>query len=58
MDLSERKKKILSAVIETNVKSKSADAVSSKQLHEEYLPKISSATIRVKRKMKMYSSIF
>lgn len=46
MDLSERKKKILSAVIETNVKSKSADAVSSKQLQEEYLPKISSATIR------------
>ena len=46
MDLSERKKKILSAVIETNVKSKSADAVSSKQLQEEYLPKLSSATIR------------
>lgn len=46
VDLSERKKKILSAVIETNVKSKSADAVSSKQLQEEYLPKISSATIR------------
>ena len=46
MDLSERKKKILSAVIETIVKSKSADAVSSKQLQEEYLPKLSSATIR------------
>lgn len=46
MDLSERKKKILSAVIETNVKSKTADAVSSKQLQEEYLPKLSSATIR------------
>ncbi len=46
MDLSERKKKILSAVIETNVKSKSAEAVSSKQLQEEYLPKLSSATIR------------
>jgi len=46
VDLSERKKKILSAVIETNVKSKSADAVSSKQLQEEYLPKLSSATIR------------
>lgn len=46
MDLSERKKKILSAVIETNVKSKNADAVSSKQLQEEYLPKLSSATIR------------
>ncbi len=46
MDLSERKKKILSAVIETNVQSKSADAVSSKQLQEEYLPKLSSATIR------------
>lgn len=46
MDLSERKKKILSAVIETNVKSKRAEAVSSKQLQEEYLPKLSSATIR------------
>ncbi len=46
MDLSERKKKILMAVIETNVKSKNADAVSSKQLQEEYLPKLSSATIR------------
>ena len=46
MDLSERKKKILSAVIETNVKSKKAEAVSSKQLQEEYLPKLSSATIR------------
>lgn len=46
MDLSERKKKILSAVIETNVKSKHAEAVSSKQLQEEYLPKLSSATIR------------
>lgn len=46
MDLSERKKKILSAVIETNVKSKSAEAVSSKQLQEDYLPKLSSATIR------------
>lgn len=46
MDLSERKKKILSAVIETNVRSRSADAVSSKQLQEEYLPKLSSATIR------------
>ena len=46
MDLSDRKKKILSAVIETNVKSKKAEAVSSKQLQEEYLPKLSSATIR------------
>ena len=46
MDLSERKKKILSAVIETNVKNKKAEAVSSKQLQEEYLPKLSSATIR------------
>ncbi len=46
MDLSERKKKILSAVIETNVKSKKPEAVSSKQLQEEYLPKLSSATIR------------
>ena len=46
MDLSERKKKILSAVIETNVRSKNAEAVSSKQLQEEYLPKLSSATIR------------
>lgn len=46
MELSERKKKILSAVIETNVKSKNAEAVSSKQLQEEYLPKLSSATIR------------
>jgi heat-inducible transcriptional repressor len=46
MDLSERKKKILSAVIETNVKNKNAEAVSSKQLQEEYLPKLSSATIR------------
>ena len=46
MDLSERKKKILSAVIETNVKSRNAEAVSSKQLQEEYLPKLSSATIR------------
>lgn len=46
MELSERKKKILSAVIETNIKSTTAEAVSSKQLQEEYLPKISSATIR------------
>ncbi len=46
MDLSERKKKILSAVIETNIKSKRAEAVSSKLLQEEYLPKLSSATIR------------
>ena len=46
MDLSERKKKILSAVIETNIKNKNAEAVSSKQLQEEYLPKLSSATIR------------
>lgn len=46
MDLSDRKKKILSAVIETNIKSKQAEAVSSKQLQEEYLPKVSSATIR------------
>ena len=46
MDLSERKKKILSAVIETNIKSKQAEAVSSKQLQEEYMPKVSSATIR------------
>ena len=46
MDLSERKKKILSAVIETNIKSNQTEAVSSKQLQEEYLPKISSATIR------------
>lgn len=46
MELSERKKKILSAVIETNVKNKKAEAVSSKQLQEEYLPKLSSATIR------------
>lgn len=46
MDLSDRKKKILSAVIETNIKNKNAEAVSSKQLQEEYLPKLSSATIR------------
>ena len=46
MELSERKKKILSAVVETNVKSKNAEPVSSKQLQEEYLPKLSSATIR------------
>lgn len=46
VDLSERKKKILSAVIETNIKSNQTEAVSSKQLQEEYLPKISSATIR------------
>ena len=46
MDLSERKKKILSAVIETNIKSKKAEAVSSKQLQEDYLPMLSSATIR------------
>lgn len=46
MDLSERKKKILSAVVETNVKSKKGEAVSSKQLQEEYLPMLSSATIR------------
>lgn len=46
MDLSERKKKILSAVIETNIKSSQTEAVSSKQLQEEYLPKVSSATIR------------
>lgn len=46
MDLSERKKKILSAVIEINVKNKNAEAVSSKKLQEEYLPKLSSATIR------------
>lgn len=46
MDLSERKKKILSAVIETNIKSKQTEAVSSKLLQEEYLPKLSSATIR------------
>ena len=46
MNLSERKKKILSAVIETNIKSDRTEAVSSKQLQEEYLPKVSSATIR------------
>ena len=46
MDLSERKKKILSAVIETNIKSNQTEAVSSKWLQEEYLPKLSSATIR------------
>ncbi|MBQ8425978.1 MAG: heat-inducible transcription repressor HrcA [Clostridia bacterium] len=46
MDLSERKKKILSAVIETNIKNNNAEPVSSKQLQEEYLPKVSSATIR------------
>ncbi len=46
MDLSERKKKILSAVIETNIKSDKAEAVSSKHLQEEYLPNFSSATIR------------
>ncbi|MBE5755333.1 MAG: heat-inducible transcription repressor HrcA [Clostridiales bacterium] len=46
VDLSDRKKKILSAVIETNIKNKNAEAVSSKQLQEEYLPKLSSATIR------------
>lgn len=46
MNLSERKKKILSAVIETNIKSSQAEPVSSKQLQEEYLPKVSSATIR------------
>ena len=46
MDLSERKKKILSAVIETNIKNKHAEAVSSKQLQEDYLPSLSSATIR------------
>ena len=46
MDLSDRKKKILSAVIETNIKSKNAEAVSSKQLQEDYLPTLSSATIR------------
>ena len=46
MNLSERKKKILSAVIETNIKSDHTEAVSSKQLQEEYLPKVSSATIR------------
>lgn len=46
MVLSERKKKILSAVIETNIKSSQTEAVSSKQLQEEYLPKVSSATIR------------
>lgn len=46
MDLSDRKKKILSAVIETNIKSKNAGAVSSKQLQEDFLPSLSSATIR------------
>ena len=46
MDLSDRKKKILSAVIETNIKNKNATAVSSKQLQEDYLPMLSSATIR------------
>ena len=46
MDLSDRKKQILSAVIETNIKNKHAEAVSSKQLHEDYLPTLSSATIR------------
>ncbi len=46
MDLSDRKKKILSAVIETNIKNKNAEAVSSKQLQEDYLPTLSSATIR------------
>lgn len=46
MDLSERKKKILSAVIETNIKNKNATAVSSKHLQEDYLPMLSSATIR------------
>ena len=46
MDLSERTKKILSAVIETNIKSKKAEAVSSKQLQEDFLPMLSSATIR------------
>lgn len=46
MDLSERKKKILSAIIETNIKSERAEAVSSKWLQEEYLPELCSATIR------------
>ena len=46
MYLSERKRKILSAVIETNINSDHEEAVSSKWLQEEYLPKISSATIR------------
>lgn len=46
MDLSDRKKKILSAVIETNIKNKNAQAVSSKQLQEDFLPMLSSATIR------------
>ena len=35
MDLSDRKKKILSAVIETNIKNNNAEPVSSKQLQEE-----------------------
>lgn len=46
MDLSERKKKILSAVIETTIKNSEAKPVSSSKLQEEYLPKVSSATIR------------
>lgn len=46
MDLSDRKKKILSAVIETNIKNKNAQAVSSKQLQADFLPMLSSATIR------------
>ena len=44
MKLSDRKKKILSAVISENLKS--ADAVSSKDIQEKYYKDISSATIR------------
>ena len=44
MDLSERKKKILSAVIDENLVS--AEPVSSKQLQQSYLTNLSSATIR------------
>lgn len=44
MDLSERKKKILSAVIDDNIAS--AEPVSSGQLQKNYLNELSSATIR------------
>ena len=44
MNLSERKKKILSAVIDENVAT--AEPVSSGQLQKEYLTELSSATIR------------
>lgn len=44
MDLSERKKKILSAIVDESIKT--AEPISSKDLQEKYIQDLSSATIR------------